>query len=277
MNITKDFLDQVSNNGVQVNPFLFKCEIYSPIHKCNRILQQISETEKNITQIESMSKKSSSFNDQHLKFSNASSNIKRSLMEIESEIKSFKDRELKQVNQTLASAEKAIINNSFDIIKNRASDLTIKFQKFLAKQAELIKKVEERKTHLGSNLDSNPNNNFINEFTNIPEEDDVLLNVQTQVKKQDNYYQERLNEVQSIEKTMGEISGMMNRLSEMTYHHSLMIDNISKNTDLAYDNVEKGANEIRNMYEDVKSNRKLIIKIFLIIIITAVAYIILFA
>ena len=76
---------------------------------------------------------------------------------------------------------------------------------------------------------------------------------------------------------MGEIGGMMNRLSQMTYHHSLMIDNISKNTDLALDNVEAGAKEIKNMYDDVKSNRKLIIKIFLIIIITAVVYIILFA
>lgn len=279
MNITKEFLDHESNLGVQISPFLFKCEMYSPIHICNRILQQISDTEKNISQIESMSKRSSSFNDQHLKFSNASSNIKRCLMDIETEIKTFKDKELRTVNSTLSKTEQAMVNNSFDIINSRASDLTLKFQKFLAKQAELIKKVEDRKTHLSLNsFNDTGSNNFMNDLVNNPDdEDDVLLNVQTQAKKKDNYYQERLNEVQSIEKTMQEISGMMNRLSQMTYHHALMIDNISKNTDLAYDNVEKGANEIKKMYDDVKSNRKLLIKIFLIIIVTAVVYILLFA
>ena len=50
--------------------------------------------------------------------------------------------------------------------------------------------------------------------------------------KESKYYQNRLKDVQAIEKTMGEIAGMMNRLSQMTYEHSLIIDNISKNTDI---------------------------------------------
>lgn len=274
----KDFTNHLSNLGIQVNSYTFKYEIFSPIHKCNRILQQIQETEKNITKIAAISKKSSSFNDHHLKFSNASRNIKKCLIDIEGEIKTFKEKDLNNAKKTLSKIEQIIISNAFDIVNARTSDLTLKFQKFLAKQAELIKKVEERKNNLSLNSPMTFNNNVVNEYINIPEEDDTFLNVQTQEKKQEknNYYQERLNEVQSIEKTMGEISGMMNRLSQMTYHHSLMIDNISKNTDFAYDNVEAGAKEIKAMYDDVKSNRKLIIKIFLIIIITALVYIILF-
>ena len=71
MNITKEFLDYMQQQGVEINSYLFKCEIYSPIHKCNQILHQISDTDKNISQIQSMSKKTSSFNDKHLKFANA--------------------------------------------------------------------------------------------------------------------------------------------------------------------------------------------------------------
>ncbi len=276
MNITKDLYDYVSSTKQTIPHFTFKCEQYSAMHKCNRLLQQINEAERNIAQITSMSKKSSAFNDHHLKFSNASTNIKRSLIDIEQEMKNFKAKELN--NPSYSVCESKIISNSFDMLNSRTSDLTMKFQKFLQKQAELIKKVEERKSNLS--LSAATNKNSFNEFVNAStEEDDVLLNVQTQTTKrnQSTYYQDRLNEVQSIEKTMGEISGMMNRLSQMTYEHSLLIEGISKNTDLAYDNVEAGEGEIKKMLNDVKSNRGLLIKIFLIIIVTAVVYILLFA
>ena len=69
----------------------------------------------------------------------------------------------------------------------------------------------------------------------------------------------------------------MNRLGQMTYSHSLMIDNIKLNTDITYDNVESGAKEIRYMVDDVKGNRALLIKIFLIIIFVSVVYILFLA
>ena len=75
---------------------------------------------------------------------------------------------------------------------------------------------------------------------------------------------------------MGDIGQMMNRLSTMTYQHSMIIDNIGRNTDIAYDNVVAGEKEIKGILENVKGNRALLIKIFLIIIFVGVIYIILF-
>ena len=173
---------------------------------------------------------------------------------------------------------KVLNDNSIDILNSRISELTMKFQKFLQKQAETIKKVEKRKGILSSNKSQNSN---INEFTNggYNEEEDVLLNmgnIQKQEKKQSNYYQRRLNEVQTIEKTMSEISSMMNRLSQMTYEHSSMIEHIDENTRLSYENVEKGSKEVESILAQVQGNRCLLIKIFVILIVTAVAYILLF-
>ena len=93
----------------------------------------------------------------------------------------------------------------------------------------------------------------------------------------DKYYVNRLNEAQAIEKTMGEINGMMNRLSQITYDHSLMIDNISQNTDIALGNVERGAKEVKEILENVKGNRGLMLRIFFIIIVVSVVYILFFA
>ena len=280
MNVTKDFYDYVSNIKTDIKPFSFKCEKYSPMHKCIRLLKQINEADNNINQITSMSKKSSAFNDHHLKFSSASSNIQRKLIEIDNEMKMLKNKDIK--NTPLNKYEKFTINNTLDILNLRTGQLTYNFKKFLVKQSELIQKVEKRKTKLSRSRTTTSNyNEFVNSNENNKnDENDVLLNVnnkQIQEKKQNKYYESRLEEVKAIEKTMNTVSTMMKRIGEMVYGQGLMIDNISRNTDIAYDNVEKGSQEVKKMLDNVKGNRKLLLKIFLIIIFASVIYILFLA
>ena len=92
--------------------------------------------------------------------------------------------------------------------------------------------------------------------------------------RESEYYQSRLNDVQAIEKTMGEISGMMNRLSKMTYEQNFMIDNISRNTDIALQHIEKGEKEVKQLLEKAKSNKWSFIRIFFIILCLTIFYII---
>ena len=280
MNVTKDFYDYVSNIKTDIKPFSFKCEKYSPMHKCIRLLKQINEADNNIKQITSMSKKSSAFNDHHLKFSSASSNIQRKLIEIDNEMKMLKNKDIK--NTPLNKYEKFTINNTLDILNLRTGQLTYNFKKFLVKQSELIQKVEKRKTKLSRSRTTTSNyNEFVNSNENNKnDENDVLLNVnntQIQEKKQSKYYESRLEEVKAIEKTMSTVSTMMKRIGEMVYGQGLMIDNISRNTDIAYENVEKGSQEVKKMLDNVKGNRKLLLKIFLIIIFASVIYILFLA
>ena len=161
------------------------------------------------------------------------------------------------------------------------------FKKFLLNQSELIQKVEKRKNKLSrsriNNITNNNNNNY-NEYVNLNEnkneENEILLNVnntQIQENKKSKYYENRLLEVKAIEKTMSTVSNMMKRISEIIYGQGLMIDNISRNTDVAFENVEKGKQEVQKILDNVKSNRKLLIKIFLIIIFACVIYIVFLA
>ena len=270
MNVTKEFYDYVSNIKTDIKPFSFKCEKYSPMHKCIRLLKQINEADNNIKQITSMSKKSSAFNDHHLKFSSASSNIQRSLIEIENEMKMLKNKDIK--NTPLNKYEKFAINNSLEILNLRTGQLTYNFKQFLVKQSELIPRSRTTTSNYNEFVNSNENNKN--------DENDVLLNVnnkQIQEKKQNKYYESRLEEVKAIEKTMNTVSTMMKRIGEMVYGQGLMIDNISRNTDIAYENVEKGSQEVKKMLDNVKGNRKLLLKIFLIIIFASVIYILFLA
>ena len=155
-------------------------------------------------------------------------------------------------------------------------------------QAETIRRIEKRKIFFTNNHSNKKINNY-NEYTinydnnnkNMDDDEDVLLNItgqtQTTMKNNDQYYNYRLNAAQGIEKMMGEISGMTNRLSQMIYEHSLMIDNISQNTDIALGNVERGSKEVKEILENVKGNRALLLRIFFIIIVVSVIYILFFA
>jgi syntaxin 5 len=120
----------------------------------------------------------------------------------------------------------------------------------------------------------------VNLNENKNEENEILLNVnntQIQENKKSKYYENRLLEVKAIEKTMSTVSNMMKRISEIIYGQGLMIDNISRNTEVAFENVEKGKQEVQKILDNVKSNRKLLIKIFLIIIFASVIYIVFLA
>ena len=57
MNITKELFESIPNRSFN-DRFKFKCEKYSPMYKCNRILRQIDEVNNNIDHISSESKKS---------------------------------------------------------------------------------------------------------------------------------------------------------------------------------------------------------------------------
>ena len=284
MNITKEYHDYLNTANCLSSPYRFKYEKYSPMHKCSRLFRQIKEIENKLDQLLSISKKSSSFNNSHLKFSSATMNIKQSLVEVEKEMKKIKEKDL---NLSHNNFSKQIITNSLDILNQKTSDLSNKFQKFLKTQAETIRKIEKRKTIITNNNSSKKVNNY-NEYTinydnnknNNEDDEDVLLNItgqtQTTMKKNDQYYSYRLNAAQGIEKMMGEISGMTNRLSQMVYEHSLMIENISQNTDIALGNVERGSKEVKDILENVKGNRALLIRIFFIIIVSVI-YILFFA
>ena len=196
------------------------------MHKCSRLFRQIKDIENKLDQLLSISKKSSSFNNSHLKFSSATMNIKQSLVDVEKEMKKIKEKDL---NLSHNNFSKQIINTSLDILNQKTSDLSNKFQKFLQSQAETIKRIEKRKIFITNNNSSKKVNNY-NEYTinynnniNKDDDEDVLLNItgqtQTTMKKNDQYYSYRLNAAQGIEKMMGEISGMTNRLGQMVYEH----------------------------------------------------------
>lgn len=90
------------------------------------------------------------------------------------------------------------------------------------------------------------------------------------------YYQERTSTVQKIEKTMSDLQGMFTRMAHFVHEQQYLIERIDNNTDVSLNNIEAGLKEVIKIKNDVSSNRALLLKIFFIIILASVLYILFF-
>lgn len=131
-----------------------------------------------------------------------------------------------------------------------------------------------------------PHNEYV--YTSLPNDDYDVLDVdasfstngttttQTTMQMSNNrnqYYQDRTDSVHMIEKMMTELSSMFTRLGQAIYEQRSMIEKIDNNLDITLNNVELGHKELIEIQRDVRSNRKLLLKIFFIVIIASVFYI----
>eukprot|EP01156_Anaeramoeba_ignava_P020075 Anaeramoba_ignava/c12699_g1_i2.p1 GENE.c12699_g1_i2~~c12699_g1_i2.p1 ORF type:complete len:148 (+),score=48.16 c12699_g1_i2:597-1040(+) len=86
------------------------------------------------------------------------------------------------------------------------------------------------------------------------------------------YYQERVDAVEDIEKTINEVSSVFNQLSVIINEQDVQIDWIEKNVEDTLVNVEKGETELTKYMQSLKSNRWLIFKIFIVLIIFIIIF-----
>jgi len=174
--------------------------------------------------------------------------------------------------------------NTIELLKSKIYKTSEKFKKSLQLQAEIIKKVEERRSNFSANhkINKPTKNPFL--YTSLPNEDtdssenSTHINIgQTQIDNKNQYYQERTTTVQKIEKTMTDLQGMFTRMAHFVHEQQYMIEKIENNTDISLDNIEAGLKTVVQIQNDVRSNRGLLIRIFLIIIFASVLYILFFA
>ncbi len=133
------------------------------------------------------------------------------------------------------------MKNSLELLNSQLKNLTLKFNKFLQSQSQIIKSVEQRRNNLSGGINtlkknkneyvytSLPNNDYYNENDNQKDQDDLLEleNQQTTIQFNSNknaYYQERSNAVNYVERMMNDLSSMFSRISQIAYEQRSMIE-----------------------------------------------------
>ena len=73
------------------------------------------------------------------------------------------------------------------------------------------------------------------------------------------------------------MSSIFTKMGTIVKMHEGMIERIDHNAEMSQLNVKKGKKEVKSIFEDVSNNRKLILKVFAIVILFALFYIVFLA
>jgi len=85
---------------------------------------------------------------------------------------------------------------------------------------------------------------------------------------------QRNQAIEAIERSLYNITGMFKQFGALVNEHQVMVDRIDKNTADALDDIEAAQDELRQTHENVADNRKLMLKIFFILMIFVTFYIV---
>lgn len=91
------------------------------------------------------------------------------------------------------------------------------------------------------------------------------------------YAQDRVNAVKDIERHMSELGNLFERLSTMISEQGSMIDRLDDNLDAAEVNVNMGYNELIKYNQSISSNRSLIVKLFAVLVVFLLFFLIFLA
>lgn len=97
------------------------------------------------------------------------------------------------------------------------------------------------------------------------------------IDEQDSYIQSRANTMQNIESTIVELGSIFQQLAHMVKEQEETIQRIDANVEDTQLNVEAAHTEILKYFQSVSSNRWLMIKIFLVLIVFFIIFVVFFA
>ncbi|XP_022332486.2 syntaxin-5-like [Crassostrea virginica] len=97
------------------------------------------------------------------------------------------------------------------------------------------------------------------------------------IDQQDDYIQGRADTMKNIESTIVELGGIFSQLAHMVKEQEEIVHRIDSNTDDAVLNVEAAHSEILKYFQSVTSNRWLMIKIFAVLILFFIIFVVFMA
>lgn len=106
------------------------------------------------------------------------------------------------------------------------------------------------------------------------QEQETLLRMEREKTQLDN---DRLESVKNINKWVREVGSIFTKMTTIVKMQEGIVERIDHNSERTSINVDKGKKEIKSIYDDVSSNRMLILKVFAIIIVFSVFYVVVLA
>jgi len=235
--------------------------------------QEIQQASQKVLELRKMAKKKDIFNDKTHDIQVLTVNVKEDIQNLNQKIEALESR-VKGSGPN--RAYQAHSSNMVDTLKTRLLEVTKDFKDALEDRTKTMASQDERRKMYSatSGTSSNP---FANRRPNpSANPDDPESGGGAQATAQ-LYHNSRAEAVQSVQRTIGELATMFQKMAVMVTTQEEMIQRIDHDIDDTTDNMNAAQDNLLKYFHHISSNRGLVIKVFGILIFFVVFFVIFIA
>ena len=216
------------------------------VFQTNEIRQRLSHSRNSVRELFRKLKKGNIFGEDEEIINNIIISLNKDLSTI--------DRMISDLD--LIKSKPPHFKNAVQTLQQSLSGITRDFQTLIQKRSQIIQKAQERRSTITSSVRQS---NFFD--TMYTDEVEYPMNSTQQLEEN----RERYDLVRNVEKSITEIVSMYQKLSEVIASQEYDVRRIDENANNSLEFLKSGTKQIEKYYDKIKSNKRLAIKIGLII------------
>mmetsp|Transcript_52494 Transcript_52494/g.122832 ORF Transcript_52494/g.122832 Transcript_52494/m.122832 type:complete len:290 (+) Transcript_52494:89-958(+) len=239
---------------------------------------EINQMSEKVAELRKMAKQKGIFNDKTSEIQDLTFDVKKELDQLQKKIEVL---ESKAKGASSNRNYQAHASNIVETLKTRLLEVTKEFKEALESRTKALEQ-QDRRRQMYSAGSSTANNPFAQmQQRPAPSGDASDLEGGALLPgggaQQQLYHHSRAEAVQSVQRTIGELATMFQKMAVMVTSQQEMIQRIDQDVDDTLSNVESGQEHLLKYFHHISSNRWLIMKVFAILIFFVVFFIIFLA
>jgi len=254
----------------------------------SQIGKDIFETSEKLNKLAKLAKKTTIFDDPEMEIEELTFIIKQNIQNLNKQIVAL--REFSKSKGSSNTQNEAHSDTIVSYLNSKLAGAMKDFKDTLQIRTENLKTLQERRQRLtGNNASSSlspsksPSDSVMyktNALDSLPEStprgDGHVALMMPAMQTQTEYTSSRVSAVENIERTIAELGGIFQQLASLVAEQGDMIQRIDDNIETSLVHVETGHDQLLKYLYGISSNRMLIVKLFLILIVFAVVFIVFF-
>jgi len=256
----------------------------------SKIGKEIYDTSEKLAKLTKLAKTRSLFDDPAVEIEELTFIIKQNIQNLNKEIAALRDSSRAgTVNKQNSAHSDTIVT----YLNTKLASTTKDFKDILQVRTENLKTQQERRQRFtGSSITGlstptrTPSESVLYKphLESLPESPartggEIVIGMPQMMmvqQQQEDYTSSRATAVENIERTIVELGGIFQQLATLVAEQGDMIQRIDENIDNSANYVERGHGQLLKVLYNVSSSRMLIVKLFLVLIVFAVIFIVFF-
>lgn len=255
---TKEFTNIIQNKKLTIEEKKKTSTVQKSIFQseAQKISQDLTETTEILNKLIKLIKKKTPFDDNSASIQKLSGLVKEKLVKHNRDLATLDSVVKENISNTQTEKHSGGVVSS---LYSRLYYAKEQFENVLKVRTKTLQKQQEREKTF--HIEKSPSNSFTSRLN--PEQTQMSM----QLERNFDDISMRTEAIRDIESSVHEISGMFQKLGEIVVQQGELTQRISSNVSDALVNVEQGQEEIISWYQKISSNRGLILKLFLVLII----------